>query len=505
MIEKVIGCALEGIEAQKVEVEVNVSRGAKFLLVGLPDNAVKESHYRISAALKNIGFKIPVKEIIINLAPADLKKEGSAYDLPIALGILCASGQIKLGLFKDYVVMGELSLDGTLRPVRGVLSMAIKAKKLGMKGIIIPANNLEEASLVKGLNIIGVKSLQQLIDHLLDKKPILKKRINRIKTINKVEEINFSDVIGQQVAKRAIEIAAAGSHNILLIGPPGSGKSMLAKRIPTILPNLSESEMLETTKIYSYLGKFNQQNDLIFKPPFRSPHHTISNVALVGGGSNPRPGEISLAHNGVLFLDELPEFKRVVLEVLRQPLEEGRVTISRASGSVDFPSNIMLVAAMNPTPNGNYFENSTTSQSFYKVQQYLSKLSQPLLDRIDLQIEVESVSIEKLTSVGSSEENSETIKKRVQRVRDIQFKRQGKNNALLNSKEILSYCELSIETLEFLRNAAKTLKFSARSFNRIKKISRTIADLDCSVNIKIEHVAEAIQYRSLERLKQFLN
>ena len=505
MIEKVIGCALEGIEAQKVEVEVNVSRGAKFLLVGLPDNAVKESHYRISAALKNIGFKIPVKEIIINLAPADLKKEGSAYDLPIALGILCASGQIKLGIFKDYVVMGELSLDGTLRPVRGVLSMAIKAKKLGMKGIIIPANNLEEASLVKGLNIIGVKSLQQLIDHFLDKKPILKKRINRIKTVHKVEEINFSDVIGQQVAKRAIEIAAAGSHNILLIGPPGSGKSMLAKRIPTILPNLSESEMLETTKIYSYLGKFNQQNNLIFEPPFRSPHHTISNVALVGGGSNPRPGEISLAHNGVLFLDELPEFKRVVLEVLRQPLEEGRVTISRASGSVDFPSNIMLVAAMNPTPNGNYFENSTTSQSFYKVQQYLSKLSQPLLDRIDLQIEVESVSIEKLTSVGSLEENSETIKERVQRVRNIQFKRQRKNNALLNTKEILSYCELSIETLEFLRNAAKTLKFSARSFNRIKKISRTIADLDYSVNIKTEHVAEAIQYRSLERLKQFLN
>ena len=505
MIEKVIGCALEGIEAQKVEVEVNVSRGAKFLLVGLPDNAVKESHYRISAALKNIGFKIPVKEIIINLAPADLKKEGSAYDLPIALGILCASGQIKLGLFKNYIVMGELSLDGTLRPVRGVLSMAIKAKKLGMKGIIIPVNNLEEASLVKGLDIIGVKSLRQLIDHFLDKKLILKKRLNRIKTIHKIEAINFSDVIGQQVAKRAIEIAAAGSHNILLIGPPGSGKSMLAKRIPTILPDLSESEMLETTKIYSYLGKFNQQNNLIFKPPFRSPHHTISNVALVGGGSNPRPGEISLAHNGVLFLDELPEFKRVVLEVLRQPLEEGRVTISRASGSVDFPSNIMLVAAMNPTPNGNYFENSNTSQSFYKVQQYLSKLSQPLLDRIDLQIEVESVSIDKLTSLGSSEENSETIKERVQKVRDIQFKRQGKNNALLNTKEILSYCELSIETLEFLRNAANTLKFSARSFNRIKKISRTIADLDCSVNIKIEHVAEAIQYRSLERLKQFLN
>ena len=505
MIEKVIACALEGIEAQKVEVEVNVSRGAKFLLVGLPDNAVKESHYRISAALKNIDFKIPAKEIIINLAPADLKKEGSSYDLPIALGILCASGQIKLGLFNDYVVMGELSLDGTLRPVKGVLSMAIKAKKSGMKGIIIPDRNLEEASLVKGINIIGAKSLQQLIGHFLGKKVILEKRINRTKTTNTIESINFSDVIGQQVAKRAIEIAAAGSHNILLIGPPGSGKSMLAKRIPTILPDLSESEMLETTKIYSYLGKFNQQNNLIFKPPFRSPHHTISNVALVGGGSNPRPGEISLAHNGVLFLDELPEFKRVVLEVLRQPLEDGRVTISRASGSVDFPSNIMLVAAMNPTPNGNYFENSTTSQSLFKVQQYLSKLSQPLLDRIDLQIEVESVSIDKLTNPGRREENSETIKERVKRVRDIQFKRQGKNNALLNTKEILSHCELSSETLEFLRNAAKTLKFSARSFNRIKKISRTIADLDCSYYIKIEHVAEAIQYRSLEKLKQFLN
>ena len=317
MIEKITSCALEGIESQKVEVEVNISRGAKFLLVGLPDNAVKESHYRIAAALKNIGYKIPVKEIIINLAPADLKKEGSSYDLPIAIGILSASGQILHGLFKDYIIMGELSLDGELRPIKGVLSMAIKAKKMGLKGIIIPEMNVEEAQLVKGINIIGAHSLKQLIHHFQNGCKIVNKKFFTKNECDK-NTLDFSDVIGQQIAKRAIEIAAAGGHNILLIGPPGSGKSMLAKRITTILPNLNESEMLDTTKIYSYLGKFNQKNKLIYKPPFRSPHHTISDVALVGGGTNPKPGEISLAHNGVLFLDELPEFKRRVLEVLRQ-------------------------------------------------------------------------------------------------------------------------------------------------------------------------------------------
>tara|TARA_B100001173_G_C16004201_1_gene554798 strand:- start:339 stop:1856 length:1518 start_codon:yes stop_codon:yes gene_type:complete len=505
MIEKVIGCALIGLDGQKVDVEVNVLRGAKFLMVGLPDNAVKESHYRIAAALKNIGYKIPIKEIIINLAPADLKKEGSAYDLPIALGILSASEQIISKKLKEFMIMGELSLDGEIRPVKGVLSMALKAREMGLKGIVIPYDNLLEASLVKGIDIIGAKNLKDIINHFCNNDPInYQYKINHKKKTLK-SNLDFRDVMGQQIAKRAVEIAASGGHNLLMIGPPGSGKSMIAKRIPTILPDLIESQMLETTKIYSFLGQYDKNKGLINQPPFRDPHHTISDVALVGGGSQPKPGEISLAHNGVLFLDELPEFKRKVLEVLRQPLENREITISRSMGTVTFPSNVMLVAAMNPTPDGDYFNLHNSKNSYHKVQQYLSKLSQPLLDRIDLQIEVDSVSIDQLSNSNFKEESSDEIKKRVQNARNIQIKRQGKTNSELNPSEIKLYCSLNEDSLKLLKKATLKLNLSARSYTRIQKIARTIADLASVTNIEIDHIAEAIQYRSLEKMKAFLN
>ena len=505
MIEKVIGCALIGLDGQKVDVEVNVLRGAKFLMVGLPDNAVKESHYRIAAALKNIGYKIPIKEIIINLAPADLKKEGSAYDLPIALGILSASEQIISKKLKEFMIMGELSLDGEIRPVKGVLSMALKAREMGLKGIVIPYDNLLEASLVKGIDIIGAKNLKDIINHFCNNDPInYQYKINHKKKTLK-SNLDFRDVMGQQIAKRAVEIAASGGHNLLMIGPPGSGKSMIAKRIPTILPDLIESQMLETTKIYSFLGQYDKNKGLINQPPFRDPHHTISDVALVGGGSQPKPGEISLAHNGVLFLDELPEFKRKVLEVLRQPLENREITISRSMGTVTFPSNVMLVAAMNPTPDGDYFNLHNSKNSYHKVQQYLSKLSQPLLDRIDLQIEVDSVSIDQLSNSNFKEESSCEIKKRVQNARNIQIKRQGKTNSELNPSEIKLYCSLNEDSLKLLKKATLKLNLSARSYTSIQKIARTIADLASVTNIEIDHIAEAIQYRSLEKMKAFLN
>ena len=505
MIEKVIGCALIGLDGQKVDVEVNVLRGAKFLMVGLPDNAVKESHYRIAAALKNIGYKIPIKEIIINLAPADLKKEGSAYDLPIALGILSASEQIIAINLKEFMIMGELSLDGEIRPVKGVLSMALKAREMGLKGIVIPYDNLLEASLVKGIDIIGAKNLKDIINHFCNNDPISYQYKIKHKKKTLKSNLDFRDVMGQQIAKRAVEIAASGGHNLLMIGPPGSGKSMIAKRIPTILPDLIESQMLETTKIYSFLGKYDKNKGLINQPPFRDPHHTISDVALVGGGSQPKPGEISLAHNGVLFLDELPEFKRKVLEVLRQPLENREITISRSMGTVTFPSNVMLVAAMNPTPDGDYFNLHNSKNSYHKVQQYLSKLSQPLLDRIDLQIEVDSVSIDQLSNSNFKEESSDEIKKRVQTARDIQIKRQGKTNSELNPSEIKLYCSLNEDSLKLLKKATLKLNLSARSYTRIQKIARTIADLASATNIEIDHIAEAIQYRSLEKMKAFLN
>jgi magnesium chelatase family protein len=505
MVEKIIGCALSGLKGQKVDIEVNVSRGAKFLMVGLPDNAVKESHYRIAAALKNIGFKIPIKEIIINLAPADLKKEGSAYDLPIALGILSASNQIISKDLNDFMIMGELSLDGEIRPIKGALSMAIKAKEMGAKGIVIPYENISEASLVKDIKIIGAKTIIDVVNYFCHNKKLRYEK-NRSKKSNVLENsLDFSDVIGQQLAKRAIEIAASGGHNILMIGPPGSGKSMLATRIPSILPLLTEKEMLETTMIYSYLGKFNHHNGLINNAPFRSPHHTISDVALVGGGTNPKPGEVSLAHNGVLFLDELPEFKRKVLEVLRQPLENREITISRSIGSVTFPSNIMLVAAMNPSPDGDYFRYAHSNQSFTQVQRYLSRLSQPLLDRIDLQIEVDAVKFEQLTQQKNENEKSCIIRQRVINARKTQKLRQSKNNAQLSPIELKRYCNLNKESIELLKKATLKQHFSARGFTRLQKIARTIADLDRSSSIEINHVAEALQYRGIEKMKNFLN
>lgn len=506
MLEKVIGCALFGLEGLNVDVEVNVSRGAKFLLVGLPDNAVKESHYRISAALNNIGFKIPIKEIIINLAPADVKKEGSAYDLPIALGILSASNQVELNNLNLFMVMGELSLDGMIKPIKGVLSMALKAKEMGLKGIVVPKGNVSEAVLVKGIEVIGVSSLKQVLAHF-STGPFLKPAKYRKVLNEETRDLDFSDVVGQQIAKRAIEIAASGGHNVLMIGPPGSGKSMLAKRIPTVLPPLSENEKLETTRIYSFLGKSSHGQRLINQAPFRSPHHTISDVALVGGGANLHPGEISMANNGVLFLDELPEFKRRVLEVLRQPLEDREVTISRARGSVTYPSNIMLVAAMNPTPSGCFFEDYQNKESNNSVKKYLAKLSQPLLDRIDLQIEVDAVPIDQFDKFQDAnfEEKSDTIRKRVIAARKVQLKRQGKTNVQLSSSELQQYCKLDTECVDFIKIVSKKLNISARSYTRIQKLSRTIADLDNSKKILLRHVKESVQYRSLEKMSPFFN
>jgi magnesium chelatase family protein len=506
MLVKTYGSAVYGVDAITITVEVNISAGINFHLVGLPDSAVKESQQRIDAALSNNGFKLPGKKITINMAPADIRKEGSAYDLPLALGILAASTQVSAPHLENYLIMGELSLDGGLQPIRGALPMAIKARDDGFKAFILPVQNAREAAVVDGIDVFGVENLNQAIDIVSEVGEPEPVKVNVAEVFMEKESnsaIDFSDVKGQENVKRALEIAAAGGHNIILIGPPGVGKTMLAKRIPTILPPLTLEEALETTKIHSVSGLLGSHDSLITERPFRNPHHTVSDVALVGGGSNPKPGEISLAHNGILFLDELPEFKRSVLEVLRQPLEDRVVTISRAKISVDYPSSFMLIASMNPSPSGDFFQPGESADSEFAVRRYLAKISGPLLDRIDLHIEVNPVPFDELRNRENGEA-SRSIRERVVKARNIQTKRYEKekeiySNSQLSPKLQKKHCEIDSAGEALLKNAVERLGFSARSYARILKVARTIADLDASENIATHHLAEAIQYRSLDR------
>lgn len=513
MLVKVFGAAVQGIDATPITIEVNCSKGIKFMLVGLPDASVKESHERIISALQENGYKFPRQQVVVNMSPADIKKEGTAYDLPLAIGILAASEAIKSEKLQDYLIMGELSLDGTILPIKGALSIAIMARALGFKGFILPKGNSREAAVVNNLEVYAVENIKEVVEFVNGERELEPVIVDTRKEFNSAQQnflFDFSEVKGQENVKRALEVAAAGGHNIIMIGPPGAGKSMMAKRIPSILPPFTLHEALETTKIHSVAGKIEKDTSLMLQRPFRNPHHTISDVALVGGGAYPQPGEISLAHNGVLFLDELPEFSRSVLEVMRQPLEDRKISISRSRFSVEYPASFMLVSSMNPCPCG--FYNHPTKECVCPsgaVQRYLNKISGPLLDRIDIQVEIVPVPFDKISDTKPAE-SSNVIRERVVRARKIQEERFEKEegifcNAQMTPKLLAKYGTPDKEGLTLLKNAMDRFNLSARAYDRILKVSRTIADLEGSKEILPRHLAEAINYRNLDRESWALN